>query len=193
MLPPGAALPAERELVIQTGLSRGSVRDALRILESESLVITRPGRYGGSVANKPDDESLKRSISSFVHGRGITLLSLLQTREAIEPSLAALAAKNRTADELQRLVDVTERVENAFLTPQHRRTTSNEAIRKPQSRLRGRFRLDVARKHRRRRRQRGAGRDPGLGLAEPVETALARRNAKDIEQLRGRRRHKRLA
>lgn len=116
-LPPGTSLPAERELVIQTGLSRGSVRDALRILESESLVITRPGRYGGSVANKPDDESLKRSISSFVHGRGITLLSLLQTREAIEPSLAALAAKNRTADELQRLVDVTERVENAFLTP----------------------------------------------------------------------------
>ena len=116
-LPPGTSLPAERELVIQTGLSRGSVRDALRILESESLVITRPGRYGGSVANKPDDESLKRSISSFVHGRGITLLSLLQTREAIEPSLAALAAKNRTREELQRLVDMTERVENAFLTP----------------------------------------------------------------------------
>ena len=96
LLPPGTALPAERELVTQTGLSRGSVRDALRILEAESLVITRPGRYGGSVANKPDDESLKRSISSFVHGRGLTLLSLLQTREAIEPSLAALAAKNRT-------------------------------------------------------------------------------------------------
>ncbi len=117
LLPPGASLPAERELVSQTGLSRGSVRDALRILESESLVITRAGRYGGSVANKPDDESLKRSISSFVHGRGITLLSLLQTREVIEPCLAALAAKNRTAGELQRLVDVTERVANAFLTP----------------------------------------------------------------------------
>ena len=117
LLPPGAALPAERDLVTQTGLSRGSVRDALRILESENLVITRPGRYGGSVANKPDDESLKRSISSFVHGRGITLLSLLQTREAIEPSLAALAARNRTGEELQRLVDVTKRVENAFLAP----------------------------------------------------------------------------
>lgn len=117
LLPPGAPLPAERDLVTQTGLSRGSVRDALRILESESLVITRPGRYGGSVANKPDDESLKRSISSFVHGRGITLLSLLQTREAIEPSLAALAANNRTEDELRGLVEVTERVENAFLSP----------------------------------------------------------------------------
>lgn len=117
ILPAGASLPAERELVTQTGLSRGSVRDALRILESESLLITRPGRYGGSVANKPDDESLKRSISSFVHGRGITLLSLLQTREAIEPSLAALAAKNRTEDELKVLIEVTERVKNAFLTP----------------------------------------------------------------------------
>ena len=50
LLPPGASLPAERDLVTQTGLSRGSVRDDLRILESESLVITRPGRYGGSVA-----------------------------------------------------------------------------------------------------------------------------------------------
>jgi len=116
-LAPGVALPAERELVTQTGLSRGSVRDALRILESENLVITRPGRYGGSVANKPDDESLKRSISSFVHGRHITLLSLLQTREAIEPALAALAAINRTDDELQGLIEVTEQVENAFLTP----------------------------------------------------------------------------
>ena len=119
LLPPGASLPAERELVTQTGLSRGSVRDALRILESESLVVTRAGRYGGSVANKPDDESLLRSISIFVHGRGITLLSLLQTREAIEPALAALAAKSRTDEELQQLVDATERVENAFMnTPQ---------------------------------------------------------------------------
>lgn len=113
-LPPGAALPPERELIAQTGLSRGSVRDALRILESESLVITRSGRYGGSVANQPDDDSLKRSISIFVHGRGITLLSLLQTREAVEPALAALAAKNRTDAEMQHLVDTTERVEAAF-------------------------------------------------------------------------------
>ncbi|MES2978540.1 MAG: FadR/GntR family transcriptional regulator [Pseudomonadota bacterium] len=116
-LPVGTPLPAERELVAQTGLSRGSVRDALRILEAERLVITRPGRYGGSVANKPDDESLKRSISIFVHGRGITLLSLLQTREAIEPALAALAAKNHTADDLEQLRAATQRVEDAYLDP----------------------------------------------------------------------------
>lgn len=114
VLPPGASLPAERDLVVQTGLSRGSVRDALRILESESLVVTRPGRYGGSVANMPNDDALRRSMSIFVQGRGITLLSLLETREAVEPSLAALAAKNRTEQELNDLVQATERVEAAF-------------------------------------------------------------------------------
>lgn len=111
---PGVALPAERELVSQTGLSRGSVREALRILEAEGLVSTRPGRQGGSFARKPSDDSLARYVSTFVHGRGISFATLLQTREAIEPSLAFLAAVNRTDAELLRLVTVTERVEGAI-------------------------------------------------------------------------------
>ena len=113
-LAPGIALPAERDLVTQTGLSRGSVREALRILEAEGLVSTRPGRQGGSVARKPGDESLAKYVSLFVHGRGISLLSLLQTREAVEPSLAALAAQNRTEEELQELVTISERLEAAY-------------------------------------------------------------------------------
>ena len=40
---PGSALPTERELVSATGLSRGSVREALRILEAQGLVHTRAG------------------------------------------------------------------------------------------------------------------------------------------------------
>ena len=113
-LAPGSSLPAERELVTQTGLSRGSVREALRILEAEGLVTTRPGRLGGSIARQPGDESLAKYIHLFVHGRGITLSSLLQTREAVEPSLAALAAQNRTEEDLQQLIAVTERVEAAY-------------------------------------------------------------------------------
>lgn len=113
-LPNGAALPTERELVAQTGLSRGSVRDALRVLEAERLLTTRPGRFGGSTAHKPNDETLKRSVSLFVQGRGISLLALQQTREAVEPSLAALAAINRTDAELQQLIEATENVEAAF-------------------------------------------------------------------------------
>lgn len=113
-LPAGSPLPPERDLVVQTGLSRSSVREALRLLEAENLVMTKPGRFGGSVACRPGDDSLGHSLSLFVHGRGINLLALMQTREAIEPSLAALAAANRTEDQLAHLTQVTGRVEDAF-------------------------------------------------------------------------------
>ncbi len=113
-MPSGAPLPTERDLVAQSGLSRSSVREALRILAAENLVLTRPGRFGGTATHRPDDDSLGRSISLYVHGRGISLSSLLQAREAIEPSLAALAAECRTGEELAQLTDVTHRVEDAF-------------------------------------------------------------------------------
>jgi DNA-binding FadR family transcriptional regulator len=114
LIAPGTALPAERDLVNQTGLSRGSVREALRVLETEHLVTIRPGRHGGPVARQPGDESLAKYVSLFVHGRGITLHALMQTRVALEPALAALAASNRTEAELQGLIDVTKDVEQAF-------------------------------------------------------------------------------
>lgn len=112
-LPQGAPLPPERDLVAQTGLSRSSVREALRILEGENLVTTRPGRFGGSVANRPDEDSLARWVSLFVRGRGISVQALLQTREEVEPSLAALAAQNRTEEDLQQLRECTARLESA--------------------------------------------------------------------------------
>ena len=43
----GDVLPSERALMADTGLSRGSVREALRMLEIEALVTPRVGRYGG--------------------------------------------------------------------------------------------------------------------------------------------------
>lgn len=113
-LAPGSALPTERDLVAQTGLSRGSVREALRLLEAEGLIRTRPGRAGGSVTRQPGDESLAKYINLFVHGRGISLMALLQAREAFEPSLASLAALNRTDAELRDLQEATQRVEDAY-------------------------------------------------------------------------------
>ena len=110
----GAALPAERDLVVQTGLSRGSVREALRILHTEGLITTRPGRLGGSVARRPGDDALARYVGLFVQGRGISLMSLLQVREAIEPSIASLAAANRTKEDLAELTATTQRLEDAF-------------------------------------------------------------------------------
>ena len=110
----GVSLPAERDLVVQTGLSRGSVREALRILHTEGLITTRPGRLGGSVARRPGDDALARYVGLFVQGRGISLMSLLQVREAIEPSIASLAAANRTKEDLAELTAITQKLEDAY-------------------------------------------------------------------------------
>jgi DNA-binding FadR family transcriptional regulator len=102
-LRPGELLPPERKLVEQTGLGRASVREALRMLEVEDLIEARLGRYGGWLIRRPDEESVARSIDVFIRGRKLRFESLLETREAIEPACAALAARNRNDDDLAEL------------------------------------------------------------------------------------------
>ena len=91
----GTPLPTERELVAQSGLSRASVREALRVLETEGLVLTRAGRNGGSKVRRPGRDSISRSFELFVRSHGVRFEALLEAREAIEPAAAALAAIHR--------------------------------------------------------------------------------------------------
>jgi GntR family transcriptional repressor for pyruvate dehydrogenase complex len=96
-------LPPERELVVQTGMSRTTVREALRILEVQGLVRIKTGRSGGAFVQKPGQESVASSVGLLIRGREIRMDSLLETRESIEPHTARLAAKYRTEDDLVRL------------------------------------------------------------------------------------------
>jgi len=99
----GERLPTERELVDQTGLSRGSVREALRMLEVEGLVRPRPGRFGGNIVTRPDNASMAHFVSQFVRSRRLPLKTLHETRETIEPALARLAAENRSDEDIAKL------------------------------------------------------------------------------------------
>ncbi len=93
---PGQALPNERDLVEQSGLSRGSVREALRVLETQGLVLTRVGRNGGRVAVESSTATVKSSLGHFIRGQQVPFPVLMETVEALEPSLARLAALHRT-------------------------------------------------------------------------------------------------
>jgi DNA-binding FadR family transcriptional regulator len=99
----GTALPPERALVDETGLGRGSVREALRVLEAEGLIRTKTGRHGGAFTTLPNERGIARYVAQFVRGRRIPIRALLEARTAIEPSLAALAAVHRTADDMAAL------------------------------------------------------------------------------------------
>lgn len=102
----GDLLPPERDLVSESGLSRGSVREALKILETEGLVEIRSGRSGGARVTIPKRTTLARSAELFVRANGVPLDSLLDCRIAVEPMLARLAARHRTEQELARLRDL---------------------------------------------------------------------------------------
>jgi GntR family transcriptional repressor for pyruvate dehydrogenase complex len=93
----GIALPAERELVKQTQMSRATVREALRI---QNLVRVRAGRAGGAFVQRPTTKSMASTVSMLIRGRQIKLADLMETREALEPFCAELAARKRTDDDL---------------------------------------------------------------------------------------------
>ncbi|UUZ62753.1 FadR family transcriptional regulator [Polaromonas sp. P1-6] len=99
----GTDLPSERELGAQSGLSRASVREALRILEGEGLISTRLGRNGGSAVIRPSSAAIERSVGIFIRGQGIRLEAVLEARTVIEPSSARLAALHRTDADLEEI------------------------------------------------------------------------------------------
>jgi DNA-binding FadR family transcriptional regulator len=84
-------------------MSRTTVREALRILEVQGLIRIKAGRAGGAFVQQPGNESVANSLELLIRGRQIRLAAVHETREAIEPSLARLAALHRTAEDLQRL------------------------------------------------------------------------------------------
>lgn len=110
-LPEGTPLPTERELVAQSGLSRTSVREALRVLETEGLVLTKAGRNGGSQVRRPGRESVSRSLELFVRSHGVRFEALLEAREAIEPAAARLAAIHRTDADLAEMTAIHRQLE----------------------------------------------------------------------------------
>lgn len=101
--PEGTPLPPERELVVQTRMSRTTVREALRILEVQGLIRIKAGRAGGAFVQHPGEESVADSLDLLIRGRRLRLASIHETREAIEPSCARLAAQHRTPADLRAL------------------------------------------------------------------------------------------
>src|SRR6202142_4536054 len=98
----GTSLPPERDMVVQTRMSRTTVREALRILEVQGLVRIKTGRSGGAFVQRPDGDSVANSVSLLIRGRQIRMAALLETREGVEPMCALLAAKYRTDEDLDR-------------------------------------------------------------------------------------------
>ena len=105
---PGDLLPPERELVKMLGVSRSSVRDAIRSLELVGLLEPRQGI--GTIVCSPAI-SPADSLALAIHEKREEIVELLEVREMIEPHLAQRAARNITPDEIAEMEDVLARQE----------------------------------------------------------------------------------
>lgn len=99
----GEALPSEQELQARFGVSRPTLREAFRILESESLITVRRGAHGGALVRVPNTDVAARYAAYVLEFRGTTLADLYEARIVIEPAAVGLLAAKRTPRDLQRL------------------------------------------------------------------------------------------
>nr|WP_221375750.1 FadR/GntR family transcriptional regulator [Actinoplanes polyasparticus] len=113
-LQPGERLPPEPELCVKTGVSRSTVREALRLLASQHLIVTTRGVTGGSFVAHPDAEQLADDLTTgftlLSNSAGVGLTDLVELRRALEVPAAGLAAVRRDDEHLAE-------VRGAFFNP----------------------------------------------------------------------------
>lgn len=97
-LPPGSRLPPESEMLATFDVGRGSLREALRILEVHGLLTIRPGPGGGPVLREVSSQNFGATSTLFFMAQGSTYRDVITARTAINPLMARLAAE-RIADD----------------------------------------------------------------------------------------------
>src|ERR671937_235572 len=97
----GDQLPPERDLAEKFVVSRTSVREALRALESVGLVQIRPGE--GTFVREVSVEALIEPLALVMVSQREAIGELFEARRLIEPALAALAARRATPEELHEM------------------------------------------------------------------------------------------
>jgi GntR family transcriptional repressor for pyruvate dehydrogenase complex len=113
-LRPGDQLPSERELAKSIGVNRGTVREAIRLLEQRGLIELRTG--SGAYVTAVPSSNVTDSIERYFVFGACSHEDLIKLREILDPEIAALAAERATADEMVSLRRLVERIEVSFFS-----------------------------------------------------------------------------
>jgi GntR family transcriptional repressor for pyruvate dehydrogenase complex len=113
-IPEGAMLPSESDLMERFGVSRPTLREAFRVLESESLISVERGVHGGARVSRPRREMLSRYAGLILKYEGVTLQDVYDAWARIETPVVVQLARNRdplVVAELDRVNEKHSRIE----------------------------------------------------------------------------------
>jgi len=102
-LRPGDRLPAERELAVQFGVSRNTLREALRSLEIAGLITLRKGAAGGAFINDTNGDTVVTSIKDMFSLGAVTTEQITQARISVESAIIRAACEVHTAADIRKL------------------------------------------------------------------------------------------
>jgi DNA-binding FadR family transcriptional regulator len=120
----GERLPPERELAEQFGVSRVTVRDALRALEAMGLIEVRVGARGGAFVTVPTGAVVGQTMSDMMMMQAISPEDVVEARLIVELGTVTLACARATDDDLAALRDLDERARDALASQTYTRELS---------------------------------------------------------------------
>ena len=102
-LQPGDRLPGEAELMARFDMAKGTIREAMRILEAQGLIKTRTGPGGGAFVHEVSRARAKALLGNYFYFKDLTVGDIYQLRRALEPELAASLAGTLPEEVLEAL------------------------------------------------------------------------------------------
>jgi GntR family transcriptional regulator, transcriptional repressor for pyruvate dehydrogenase complex len=109
-LKPGDVLPSEMKMKDMFETSRGTIREALRVLEQKGFIQIKTGVGGGAIVKRVGAEKIAESLNLWVQCQKASLDDLAEFREHVEGSVAALAAERATEKDVQYLKQLLDEV-----------------------------------------------------------------------------------